>query len=53
MLKIIAFECVFNTGANTALIALGSAILSSSAFGFNRCAIATFVNSHPDGMLYR
>lgn len=53
MLKIIALGFVVNIGANGALTALGSAILSSSAktFASNTCAMATFDNPHSGGII--
>lgn len=42
---------VVNVDTNCSLTSLGRAILPSSAFGFDRCAMATDVNSHPAGIL--
>ena len=53
MRGIIAIRFVFKIGMNGALTALGSAILPSAAFGFNRYAMDTFISSHPAGMLDR
>lgn len=51
MRGITALGFLVKIDTSKALTALGSAILPSSAFGFKRYAVVTFVNSHPAGVL--
>lgn len=53
MIYIIRLGFVVKIDAKGALTARGIVSLPSSDFGFNKCAMATFTNSHPGGILNR
>lgn len=52
-LIIIAIGSFIKIDADEALNAIGCAILPSSAFSFNKCAMAIFINSNPGVILDR
>lgn len=53
LLVIIALSIFVKIGADGALTAIDSAILPSSVFGFNKCAMFTFANPNPGVILDR